>query len=123
MTGSSTPTPAAKHESYNAQFPALPPRSQRLPNTRDSNYGSIERELTVIMNVQLVRPLCPSPTYLRKRVVDVITCTGWNPPISSVDRAKWKDAYNAYHRANVEFDTTARLGEFPPLMSYPPVHK
>jgi hypothetical protein len=129
MTGSSTPNPAPnptlKRESYSDQFPALPPRSQLLPIAPGFKVGSIEYELMTIINgpstpVQLVRPVCPSPTNIRNRVVGVITGTGWNPPIS-LDRAKWKDAYNAYKRANDEFDTKGKLGEYPPLMNYPHV--
>ena len=108
MTGSSTYKPApnsapksiATPRSYNAEFPALPPSSQRL---------------------QLVRPVCLSPTKIRSRVGGMITCTGI-PPINLVDRAKWMDAYNAYLRDNVKFDMDGKLGEYPPLMNYPSVH-
>ena len=117
----------AKHAFYNAQFPALPLPSQRLPNTHGSNFGSIDRELTAIMNepscrVKLVRSPCLSSKNIKNKVISAITGTGWNPPISLVDRAEWKDAYDAYKRANVEFDTKGKLGEYPPLMDYPPVH-
>ena len=119
------PKSAISDQSYRAQFPALPLPSQRLPSAHGSTFGGIEHELTAIMNgssyrVQLERPLCPSPTNLRIRVGSVIT--GWNPPISLADRAKWKDAYNAYQQANVAFDTTGKLGEFPPLMNFPHVN-
>lgn len=135
MTGSSTPNPApnsapnsiATPKSYNAEFPALPLPSQRLRIAPDSKFVRIEHELAAIMkepslHVQLERPVCLSPTNIKNRVVGVITGTGWNPPISLVDRAEWKDAYNAYKRANVKFDTEGKLGEYPPLMIYPPVH-
>lgn len=124
------PASALAKKSYNDHFPALsaPPRSSHgLKNTHDPMGRVIDRELMTIINgsschVQLERPPCLSPTNIKNKVVSAITGTGWNPPISLVDRAEWKDAYIAYKRANVEFDTKGKLGEYPPLMNYPPVN-
>ena len=117
-------------KSYTENFPPLPAlscSSHDLKNTHDPRGRVIERELMRIINgsschVKLERPPCPSPTDIKNKVVGAITGTGWNPPISRIDRAEWKDAYNAYKLANVKFDTEGELGEYPPLMIYPPVH-
>lgn len=122
MSGSMSPY-------YLSQFPPLSalssssvPRETKKMPTIERN---IKRNLTNIMKevpVQLVRPRCLSPLDLKFKVNGVIT--GWNPPISLVDRAKWEDAYIAYQRATWAFNTTAKLGDFPPMIGnfFPPVH-
>lgn len=126
-TRNPAPNSTTNHSLYAIHFPALPPPSRRLPIAPGSKFGGIDNELMAIMDeplchVKLVPPHCLSPTDIKNKVISAITGTGWNPPISLVDRAEWKDAYNAYKRANVEFDTKGKLGEYPPLMDYPPVH-
>ena len=109
--------------SYLTNFPPLHnarPQSHSL-FASGSKMDGIDKELMKIMQesttpVQLVRPQYPSPAAIRTKVVGLIT--GWNPQISLSDRAKYEYAFNAYQRANVAFDTTGKLGEFPPLMDY-----
>jgi hypothetical protein len=128
MSGSSTHNSVMEHDLYAKHFPELTPLSQRLPIARGTKkMSAIERNLTNIMKdvpvpVQLVRPRCPSPNDLKFRVNGVIT--GWNPPISLKDCIEWDLAYIAYQRATWAFNTTAKLGDFPPMIGnfFTPVH-
>lgn len=112
---------------YLSQFPPLSALPSSSVPRRTKKMSAIERNLTNIMKevpvpVQLVRPRCPTPNELKFKVNGVIT--GWNPPISLKDRAEWDLAYIAYQRATWVFNTTAKLGDFPPMIGnfFPPVH-
>jgi hypothetical protein len=110
---------------YLSQFPPLSALSSSSVPRVPKKMSAIERDLTNIMKevpVQLVRPRCLSPLDLKFKVNGVITC--WNPPISLKDRAEWDLAYIAYQRATWAFNTTAKLGDFPPMIGnfFPPVH-
>lgn len=110
---------------YSLLFPPLPaPQSSSVPHGTKNKMYALEQQLMTIVGdeqVQLIRPPYPSSLDLQIRVGVI---KGWNPPINTADRIVYMKALQAFEGKNTNFNTCAKLGDFPPMIGdfFPPVH-